>query len=340
MQILGFRNSFFEKIGAKKNSKNAFHVERLVVNKLNMIRKIIITAVLAATAVSAQARITSFGDPAKYGIAPAPENWYEINPHTWDTFVTFDDEIIFGTNEPRYTLASAECYSTGVMEGRKVGDFTAVASFVDRGSFFGGDGYLDAYYFAPVDMDRYAQQAVVFGGWKYNLTKYFDIDLGGNVIYSTKKVMGPGIVIEGLGGETMRGDVYAGFSTDKIFLKPFIYVGYDPTYDALKYQAGIGPDFDLSEITAIEGLSIETQLVAGYIRAQRFSGSEMPDGSYWRNSYAYIQMEANLVYVYKSFRIFAGVGWAIHNDGKTAPNGASMGGDNNVWTGGGIGYIF
>ena len=71
-----------------------------------------------------------------------------------------------------------------------------------------------------------------------------------------------------------------------------------------------------------------------------FSGSEIVGGGYWRTEYSYIQTEANLVYTYKHLRTFAGVGWAIHDDGKYAPNGAYLGSDNNVWVGGGIGWIF
>lgn len=293
-----------------------------------------------AAACAANARITSLGAPAQFGISPDPESWYDINPYTWDVFTTFDDEKIFGTNDPRQTIVSAECYSTGVVEGRKVGDFTAVASLTDRGAFFGGDGYLDLYYFAPVDIDRYAQQIVLFGGWKYNVTKYIDIDIGGNVIYSTKPVVGPGLVVEGMGGETLRGDIYVGFTSSKLYVEPFVYAGYDPTYDELRFMAGFGPRIDLEELTAIRGLGIETKLTVGYIRAQRFSGSKIATGGYWRNDYSFIQTESNLVYQYRHLRTFVGVGWAMHNDGRYAPNGQNLGSDNNVWVGGGVGWVF
>ncbi len=305
-----------------------------------MVKKTLSILCAALALCGLQARIMSFGDPAEYGLAPSPENWYDINPHTWDVFVTFDDEKIFGTNDPRRTVAGAEFYSTGVMEGRKVGDFTAVASLTDRGPFFGGDGYMDLYYFAPVDMDKYAQQIAFFGGWKYNLTKYVDIDIGGNIIYSTKRVVGPGMVVEGMGGETLRGDIYVGFTSSKVFINPFIFAGYDPTYDELRFTTGFGPKIPLYEATGIKGLSIETKFTLGYVRAQRFSGSEIASGGYWRNEYSYVQTEANLVYCYEHLRTFVGLGWALHNDGKYAPNGAYLGSDNNVWVGGGVGWIF
>ena len=147
------------------------------------------------SAATLQARITAFGESPKYGIKPLPESaeFYDVNPHTWDVFTTFDGDEIIGANQPRRTVFQIEAYSASVMEGRRVGEFTPVASLTDRGAFFGGDGYMDLYYSAPVD-SKYAQQAVFFGGWKYNLTKYVDIDLGGNIIYTTKKVAGPGLI--------------------------------------------------------------------------------------------------------------------------------------------------
>ena len=287
-----------------------------------------------------QARITSLGEPAKFGIAPDPQAWDEINTHTWDVFTTFDADEIFGINQDRETIITTEFYSTGVMEGRKVGDVTAVASLTDRGAFFGGDGYLDLYYFAPVDASKYAQQIVMFGGWKYNLTKHLHIDLGGNLVYSTKRTVGPGMVVEGMGGETFRGDVYVSLSTNKFYADPFVLIAYDPTFDASKFIAGFNPIMDLSPWIKIDGFTLEMQCIAGYVRAQRFSGREISTGGYWRNSYAFIQTEANLVYRFKHLRTFIGIGWAIHNDGEVAPNGESMGNDNNVWVGGGIGWIF
>ena len=292
------------------------------------------------SAATLQARITAFGESPKYGIKPLPESaeFYDVNPHTWDVFTTFDGDEIIGANQPRRTVFQIEAYSASVMEGRRVGEFTPVASLTDRGAFFGGDGYMDLYYSAPVD-SKYAQQAVFFGGWKYNLTKYVDIDLGGNIIYTTKKVAGPGLV--GLGGENWRGDIYAGFTSDKIFLCPFVYVGYDPTYDSLKFQGGFNPVISLEELTAIKGLSIQSQIIFGYVHANRFSGeARLSNGNYWRNSYGYIQAESNLVYERKSWRFFVGVGWACNNDGEIGPDNVNMGPDNFVWTGGGVGYIF
>ena len=75
----------------------------------------IITVCAAAMLCAAHARITSFGEPAKYGLSPSPENWYDVNPYTWDVFTTFDGDKIMGAGTERYTMLGAECYSTGVI---------------------------------------------------------------------------------------------------------------------------------------------------------------------------------------------------------------------------------
>lgn len=305
-------------------------------------KKLLYTIATLSLAISTQARVSMVGQPADYGLKDINESsWYDINPHTWDVFTSFDGDEIFGTKSVRYTAVQVEFHSIGVIEGRKVGAETIVGSFQDRGAFFGGEGYLDLYYFAPVDISKYAQQAVALGGWKYNLTKYVNLDLGGNVIYSTKRVIGPGIA--GYGGETLRGDFYAGFVGDIDWISPFVYVDYDATYDALKFFGGFSPKIDLAPYTKIKGLSLETQITFGYVKANRWSGEYKIDGHYWHNDYAYIQADANLVYLFnKTWRSFIGVGWACHNDGKgnVGQGGVDMGPDQMVWFSCGLGYVF
>ena len=305
-----------------------------------MLKKIAFFTALTAVVSSAHAIITSYGQPAQYGISASPENWYEINPYTWEVFTTYDSDRYFSDGKPSYTSFSAEMWSSGVLDGKMVSQATAFAVLTDRRALFGGDGYVDLGWWQPTE-SKYAQQFVFLGGWKYNITKYFDLDLGGNVIYSTKKVVGPGLV--GMGGELWRGDVYVGIVTDKIFLRPFIYFHYDPTYDSKKYQAGFSPVIDLEPYTAIEGLALESQVTFAYVDANRWSGNQKIDGKYWSNAYAYIQLESHLAYTYnKSFKVYVGVGWTINNDGrgKVGQGGFDMGPDNMVWGGGGIGYIF
>lgn len=303
----------------------------------------IFTAILLVSLFSAVSfgRISSFGAPAEYGLASDTECWYDINQHTWDVFVSMDSDKILGINDKRLTVFQVEYYSTAVLEGLKVGDNTVCASFSDRGGFFGGEGYMDLFYYAPIDVPRYAQQAVFYGGWKYNLNRYVDIDLGGIFTYSTKRVAGPGIA--GYGGETFRDDFYVGFCFDKIYVNPFVYFDYCSEYDAKKYMAGIRPSFDLEPYTAISGLSLDLQLTLGYVRACRFAGEYEIGGMYWRNDYSYIQGEANLVYCIDKIRMFVGIGWACNNAGKRETVGSvaiDMGPDQMVWGACGIGYVF
>ena len=87
------------------------------------------------SAATLQARITAFGESPKYGIKPLPESaeFYDVNPHTWDVFTTFDGDEIIGANQPRRTVFQIEAYSASVMEGRRVGEFTPVASLTEIG---------------------------------------------------------------------------------------------------------------------------------------------------------------------------------------------------------------
>ena len=302
----------------------------------------ILLSALVIAASAGFARINGFGSTPEYGLADMSQSdWYEINPYTWDTFTSFDADVIFGLKDKRLTFMQIEFYSTGVLEGRKVGGETLVASFQDRGPFFGGEGYMDLCYFAPVNISKYAQQANFYGGWKYNLTKHVDIDLGGSIIYTTKKVIGPGIA--GYGGDSWHGDVYVGFTANIPWLAPFIYFDYDPTYDAKKILGGFAPRLDLYQWTKIRGLSLESQLTFGYVKANRFSGHQKIDGHYWSNDYGYIQTELNLVYTFNNaWRTFIGVGWACHNDGKgkVGQGGVDMGPDQSVWGACGVAVLF
>lgn len=288
-------------------------------------------AVLAGLA-SAHARLNSFALPAEYGLGPYPDGFFDVNKHTWEVFTTFDSDKIFGTESPRYTFAGAEFYSSGVIEGKKVSDCTFVATFQDRGSFFGGDGYMDIYYWMPAD-STYAQQAVIFGGWKYNLFKYLDLDLGGNIIFTNRKIAGPGIT--GFGGETSRGDFYAGFTTRELFVRPFAYVDYDFTLECLKLYTGVSPCVELEDV--LVGLALESQFTFGYIDARCYAGGDKP----WKNSYAYFQMEADLVYRFlQHARAFIGGGFAVNNDTNGSPMDDRLGRKSTLWVSCGLGYVF
>ncbi len=296
----------------------------------------ILTSILFCAAL--QARISSFGIPPQYGINEDSADWDKINPNTWEVFTSFDGDKILGNDRPSLTIAQVEYYSTLVMEGKRIGGNSIVASLSDRRGFFGGEGYMDLYWMAPVN-SQYAQQGVIYGGWKYNLTNFLDLDLGGNVIYATKKVAGPGLT-GSFSGESWRGDFYCGLSTDRLYLNPFAYIGYDPTYDSLKFQSGIHPTLDLEEYTGIKGLSLEGQATFGYVRSNQFSANPLPNGNDWHYSYAYVQLETQFVYQISQYRFFAGIGWTAANGGTKGPCGIDLGPDNMLWGSFGVGYIF
>ncbi len=307
-----------------------------------MIVRIFFVAVLSAvcSAQVAQARIGVYALPADYGIGQRKADWTEINPETWDVFTSFDSEEIFvgDPKEKRLTTIQTEFSTSTVIEGRKVGDATVLASISDRGSFFGGEGYMDLYGFAPFGKE-YASQVFFLGGWRYDVLKYVDIDIGGNIVYSDKKISGPGFT--DFGGSQWRGDIYVGLMLRELYLNPFVYGAYEPSYDACKFSAGISPTFDLKDLTTIDGLSLEVQVFYGYITANNWAADDLIDGKRWRNSYSYVNAEANLVYLYDGhIKTHVGVGWSYNNDGKYAPNGAYLSPSNAMWFTCGIGYVF
>jgi len=302
--------------------------------------KILLTALLASFLVfaSSYGRIMNFGSQSEYGIKECPQgDLTYINPETWDVFTDMDAGKIFGVDSASLTVFQVEYLSTAVIEGIKVGQNTAVASFSDKRGFFGGEGYMDLYYMQSAD-DYYAGQARFVGGWKYNLNYYLDLDLGGNIYYATKDIVGPGLPG---GGYKWGGDIYAGLIIRNVYVAPFCYVGYNDPLDALKIMAGFAPIVDLAEFTGIQDLYLENCFMYGYTSANRWSADTPVGGQLWQNGYGYVQLESNIVYVYdEHWKTSAGIGYSYNNDGEVGPGGFEMGPDQNLWVNISFGYVF
>lgn len=328
------KESNFEALG---DLTCALDTKNVISSTMNI--RIFLSVLCAALAMSeAHARVGVYALPAKYGVKGNQNSWNQINTRTWDVFTSFDGNEILGLDSERYTLLQTEFYTSGVVDGRKVGDSTIVASFSDRGAFFGGEGYTDLNCFAPLGK-KYAMQVDFLGGWKYDITTFADIDIGGHIIYSDKKIAGPGFT--GLGGTQWKGDIYAGFIFPHFDVNPFVYFSYDPALETIKFIGGLRPVFDLEPFTAIEGLLFEMKLECAYVDAKNWAADDTFYGRKWKNSYFYAQTEANLVYLWnKKVRTFIGVGYAYNNDEKYAPNGAYLSPKNVAWFSCGIGYLF
>lgn len=302
---------------------------------------IFMAALFAFTA--ANARIMTYGLQSEYGIKDlsGEDSPLYINPNAWDVFTSGDVETMLGINATKsYSVFQVEYSSTMVMEGVKIGGNTMTAVLQDRRPLFGGEGYLDCAMITPLDT-YYSKQLRVLGGWKYNLNKYLDLDLGGTINYAFDGIAGAGLPAKN--GYLFGGDIYAGLTLRDIYIAPFVYVGYNSPCDALKLMAGFAPVVSLYDITHIEDLYIETCIYYGYTSANRYAGDHEIGGHYWRNEYSYVQAEANLVYVYKKhWKFLVGVGYSYNNDGygSVGQGGFDMGPDSNVWTTIAVGYVF
>lgn len=299
-------------------------------------KKITLFVLAALSAFDASARISSFGDPAIYGIKDfQSKDITDINSHTWDVFVTMDPNLMFGVEETRSTYVNFEFSTDMVIEGMNVGRNAFGSVLVDRGAFFGGDGYCEIGAFMPTDANS-AQQFKFAGGWKYNLTELFHLDLGGTFTYTTQRVSGPGVPG---GGITFYGDFYAGIILN-VPTNPFVYYMYNPDFDAQKIMAGINPTFKLDEYFAIKNLTLEMEAYYGYVNANRWTGDNRVGGRLMKNGYGFVQVEAAIVYVWHSWRFSVGGGYAYNNDGQGPSKELRNGPAHNSWLSTSIGFYF
>ena len=285
---------------------------------------------------NAHAHISSIGDPAEFGITPIEtEDPLEINPIALDGLgdKTFWQHL--GFESEHHTQLKLEYSSRMVFDGMRTADNAFTAELLDRGELFNGDGYTELDAMIPIN-DKFAQMYRFLGGWKYNLTKDLHIDLGGTILYATKRVSGPGITGA---GTRFTGDIYIGFIYKSLF-NPFAYYTYNFDYDSNKITFGFNPVFDLQSLTTIENLSLEMEIYGGYVKANRWTEDDKINGGLPDNNYFFAQAEANLVYVFAgSWKISLGGGYA-HNDGAKSFDGLKNSPNNLIWINTSIGFIF
>lgn len=305
--------------------------------KLKQMKKFVSISLTLLSIFTLNARISTWGDPGIHGIKEfKPDNFFDINPHTWDVFTSWDSAKMFGLHEdskPFYML-TAEYHSSYVQEGVKIGENSFVAAFTNRNEFFGGDGYTELLAVLPAET-RYSRMYVFSGGWKYNLMEFLHIDLGGTFKYYEKQVSAPGV--PGLGTH-FTGDLYVGFILD-LALNPFVYYMYNPDYDANKIMAGINPIIQLDKATGIENLSFEAEIYYGYVKTSAWTADNDVNGKQLHNDYGFVQAEIMFNYLWKGIRFSIGGGYSYNNDGG-GPEIAPDGPDQNLWVSSSIGYVF
>lgn len=298
-------------------------------------KKILVLVLAFAGVASLEARVALFGDPAEYGIQELGTNTvFDLNPYAWEVFTEMDAAKMFGTNQERITILRTEFYSTFVHEGMKTGQNSFVFSILDRGALFGGEGYAELAAAIPAE-SRYARQYFFFGGWKYNLNDYLDIDIGGNFRYASERVAGPGLPG---GGVYFSGDLYVGIIL-KVPANPFFYYMYNPDYDAQKIMAGINPTFSMEPVFGFKNLYFEMKAYYGYVAANRWTGNNRINGSFVSNSYGFVQTEGTFVYTYEKWRFSIGGGYSYHNSGSDEA-GIGNGPPQNTWVSTSVGFVF
>lgn len=305
--------------------------------KIIKIMKKFACALIAALALfEAYPKVSFFADPAQYGITPIDsDDPFYVNPVAITGLSEKPLTQLLGIDVEHCTSLNVEYASNMVSDGMRTSNNTFALSLLDRGELFGGDGYTELDAYLPTD-SQFARMYRFLGGWKYNLTKDLHVDLGGTLIYASKRISGAGITGA---GTHFTGDIYAGLIFESL-LNPFAYYCYNFDYDSNKITIGVNPKFDLSNITNIENLSLEIEAYCGYVKANRWTADDRIDGALPHNNYFYVQTEAQLVYVLANrWRFTIGGGYA-HNDGARDIKNLSNSPNNLLWINTSIGFIF
>lgn len=275
-------------------------------------------------------------------IAFQPEGkWYEVNGEAWDAAVSKSSERMLGTwSDNRFTVGLTY-ESEDVFWGTKVGGKTLIPRVTWDSPLFGGEAYTDFEMYSPFESEE-ADRYYIVGGWKYYLTPRIVADIGGNFLFTDKKVFGPGIAHRNYGFKE-SGNVYLGFMLDAL-LQPSATFFYDFQLEMSQVEVGLNHDFDLSDML-IEGFSLECRARAGHLSARSWTGRNGDvNGRDWENSYGYIYGTVDLVYrPCRGVRMFVGGRGAMNNDGE-GPAGPGLlfwlGPDSMAWFGGGASYEF
>lgn len=307
-------------------------------------KKAYFTLYLIALLAFCQGAFAQIGVSPKFGIKQIdPEtSWYEVNDFVLNETLSGDINAMIGNDDtPREDILYTKFQSELVMWGKKIASESFTFGFSDKGKLFGGEGYTDIFFLCPINND-YARQFYLLTGWKYNLTKYVDIDIGGNITYSDDKIAGPGFVTN-LGTHS-QGDIFVGL-IGNCLLSPFIYGIYNFEYDQTELRIGIRENYNLDKFLPIKGLWLNFFAYYGLINANRFNGQDANPitHTYWKNSYSYVQTELSLSWqIDDNWGVSLGLGVAYNTGSDTQAGFENIDNspDSNVYTTCGVAYKF
>jgi hypothetical protein len=311
--------------------------------KKSLCRKLSLVGVLSfltlpffASPVAAQPLKT---DPYKFASPANGPAWYTVNPEAWDSFVSFNGQRIFGKGDQQDFTVGVDYTNRPIRYGKKAGGSSVLPEFTWVGPLFGGEGYTAVGGTLPLE-SPYAQELDAIGGWRYHLTDWTDIDIGGNLLFYNKSVQGSGLPAPW--GTKSAGDIYVGF-TGRVISRPAIYYSYDPTFGRSILSGRVSHVLDLGDLLGVEGLYLGGKLEVGLLQANVYNGGNKVAGQNWRNGYVFFQASLDADYeVYHGVYLRLGGTWAVNNDGSgsTGIAGTNLGPDNNVSFHGGIMYAF
>lgn len=253
------------------------------------------TALILCPAANAQVGQIAGASAVDLPAPTAAQHQPHINPEAWDSFVSGDTERMFGEWSEQTLRLNFEYRSEASLWGYRIGEQVLVPSLELLGPLFGGESYTEVRGYLPTQGDNYANQLWVIGGWRYHLTPYLDVDVGGNFVFADKRLGGPGVAANA--GWRARGTIYLGL-VGRHWLQPSLYGVYDFELDQPQVFLGLLPSLSLESLGIdAPGFFLDGQFAVSYLKGNRWFGEPNPDNPiHWSNAYVYWETGVRLRY--------------------------------------------
>ncbi len=294
-------------------------------------------ALIIAAALIAVSAFAFDGTLGRYGLKEVKgDNALGINESAADCLDNFSWADVLGTNSPSRTSIEASYQFNPVLAGKKIANHAAVFTIEDRRGLFSGESYTQVVYTYNTT-GNYASKIELYQGWKYNITKYLQLDIGGNFIFTDMPVYGDFRPATLGGGCCDSGNIYFGFIGDIDYLQPFICYQYDFGFYTSEFRAGINPKYDFDG--ALDGLTVGANIFGAYVHCDNFYYMDTIKAT---ESYWYVNAACYAEYSFtKNFYARACVGYSYNtSDGVKNLSAYDIGPNANVFTSFSIGYAF
>ncbi len=263
-----------------------------------------------------------------------------INQEAYDSVVSMDGNRIFGSWDDQIFRIRIQYDTQAVRWGQQVGQSTFTPSIWLIGPLAGGESYTAGIFTLPVER-RFAKQYNFYGGWKYPIFSWMELDIGGNSVFYEQSIAGPGI--PAVGGITRSTDLYLG-ATARVLLEPSLYAIYNFEMQQITIQGGINYSVPVGSYFELDPLSLDLEGRVAWLDAENWLGGDRrAGGQKWKNSYWYGSLKADLVYRFEEgLTLNAGIRFAANTDGTgiSGPAAVQLGPDRMVWFACGASYEF